>query len=533
MNTFLIRHLSGKSVPALLSLAFVAGLLLSSLPVQAAPDEHQLGKDKGYPVGTRQNWFFDESVRVGSFSHFETIFPTRKLEKSDSPMPLEPVKTAPDIRYRFGGASYSIDDFLQRQRITGLLIIRNGKILVERYQYGRKASDRFLSFSMAKSITSVALGVALEEGKIKSLDDKIATYIPELSGYPYGEVSIRNVLRMATGVKFREVYTPDDDLARFNRIWQEKNLIQALQAFKENEREPGTRFDYATSNTYLLGLLVSRATGKTLSDYVDEKIWKAMGAESDALFGIEHDGNEYAGSRFMASLRDYGRLGVLLANDGNLNGRQILPKSYLLEATDHARQPEAFAPGRATPYLGYGYQFWLLPGPKRQFELMGVHGQAIYVDPESKTVMVHTGVAKEANIFSGSMGQESAALWASLVGAAPENASTAAPALPQGVIQLIADVKAAFANNDMGALAALYHPNFLSSGRDKAAQLTFLGSQAMGRVKRWELRISEFRQEGNVARFKGVFATEAGDFPTESSLIDDGGRWYFYGDRRH
>jgi CubicO group peptidase (beta-lactamase class C family) len=194
-----------------------------------------------------------------------------------------------------------------------------------------------------------------------------------------------------------------------------QGAIAALQAFGEREVEAGTRFRYASSETVILGVLVSTVTGKTLSEYLGEKLWRPMGAEADATWIRDAQGLESALGNFNAVLRDYGRLGVLLAHDGALHGTQLLPKSYLLEATDWHRHPEAFAPQRATPRLGYGYQFWIFPGEKRRFALLGVYGQAIYVDPELQLVMVHTAAAKNTRIGRETMGAELGALWYSLV----------------------------------------------------------------------------------------------------------------------
>jgi len=382
---------------------------------QAAPDEEFLGKSKGYPVGNRQNWFFDETVRVGSFSHLDAILPHNVLPRSPNPTELKRSSSEPLFRYSFEGKSYGIDQYLEHQRTTGLLIIKDGEILIERYQYDRKPTDRFVSHSMAKSLVSLAVGFALSDGKFRSLDDTIATYVPELKGYAYGETRIRNVLRMASGVRFTENYGGKDDLARFVQILISKGCIPALEAFNEREAAEGERFHYASIETQLLAVAIRNAIGKNLSAYLTEKLWWPMGAESDATWINTSDGLELAFGNFNATLRDWGRLGILLANDGRLKGRQILPKEYLLEATDWHKQPKAFAPKEATPWFGYGYQFWTFPGERRRFALLGVYGQAIFVDPDEKLVMVHTAVARNASLEQESMGPERGALWYGLV----------------------------------------------------------------------------------------------------------------------
>jgi CubicO group peptidase (beta-lactamase class C family) len=397
-----------------LILAPVLALLFHSF-AQAAPDEELLGKSDGYPVGTRETWFFDERVRVGSFSHLDEIFPHNTLQKSAKPSPLPKAAGAPAIGYRFEDREYSLDDFLAHQRVTGFMLIHNGEVIAERYQYARAPENRFVSHSMAKSIVSIAVGMALSEGKIASLDDKVAKYVPELAGHAYGESAIRNILRMGSGVKFSEVYDGNDDLTRFLRIRVAQDSITALNAFDDREAEQGTRFHYASSETVVLTVLLRAVTGMTLSEYLTPRLWQAMGAESDATWLRSTDGTEAGYGAFNATLRDYARLGMLLANDGALGGKQIIPKDYLLEATDWHRQPDAFGPQRATPFFGYGYQFWTFPGEKRRFALLGVHGQAIFVDPELKLVMVVTAVTKTAMAIKESYARERGALWRGIV----------------------------------------------------------------------------------------------------------------------
>jgi CubicO group peptidase (beta-lactamase class C family) len=390
-------------------------LVALAFPAAAAPDEQQLGKAAGYPIGTRGSWFFDESVRVGSFSNLDKLLPHYTLKKAASPLPLPAAAGEPKIEYRFENRAYTIDDFLARQRITGLLIIKDGEVLLERYQYDRKPADRFVSHSMAKSIVSIAVGIAVAEGKIASLDATVAKYVPKLAESPYGETSIRNVLRMSSGVPFNEVYDGKDDLTRFSILRNSSGSIDALRAFRVREVEQGTRFHYASSETVLLAVLLRAVTGTTLSEYLTERLWQPMGAEADATWAKTSDGTETASGSFKAILRDYGRLGVLLANDGAVGTRQVVPKDYLLEATDWHRQPDAFAPRRATSYFGYGYQFWLFPGEKRRFALLGVYGQSIFVDPELKLVMVVTAAAKNASVGKEPLAAERDAVWRAVV----------------------------------------------------------------------------------------------------------------------
>ena len=390
-------------------------LVALAFPAAAAPDEEQLGKSAGYPIGTRASWFYDQSVRVGSFSNLDRLLPHYTIGKAATPLPLAAAASPPKFEYRFGNRTHTLEDFLARQRITGLLLIKDSEVLFERYQYDRTPAQRFVSHSMAKSIVSIAVGMALAEGKIASLDDMVSKYVPELAGSPYGETSIRNILRMSSGVAFNEVYDGKDDLTRFSVLRNWHGSIEALREFKVREAEQGSRFHYASSESVTLAVLLHAVTGTTLSDYLTTRLWQPMGAEADATWVKTPDGIETASGSFNATLRDYGRLGVLLANDGAAGGRQIVPKDYLLEATDWHRHPEAFAPRRATPYFGYGYQFWLFPGEKRRFALLGVYGQSIFIDPELKLVMVITAAARSASVGKESLGAERDAVWRGVI----------------------------------------------------------------------------------------------------------------------
>ena len=405
--------------------AAVSGWLAIS-SAHAAPDEELLGKAKGYPPGSRATWFMDETVRVGSFSNLDRILPSRTVKKSDATLPLEKAAEEASLNYKFQGKTFTIDDYLSHQRATGLLVIKDGRILVERYQYERTKDQRLLSNSMAKSIVSMGIGIALRDGSIRSLDDNAADYVPELKDNAYGQTKIRDLLRMSSGVHYSEDYSGNDDSAKFSRAQMSPlGTLGAIKLFDDREAAPGTRFRYASIETTVLGLVLGNATGKHVADYVADRIWQPLGAESAATWIIAPDGHERFAGSFNATLRDWGRLGVLLANDGVRDGKEIVPREYLIEATDWHRHPAAFAPkGRG---FGYGYQFWTFGGDSRQFALLGVYGQAIYVDPKRKLVLVHTAAARNARIGNESMGVELRALWSGLV-AAFDTAGAAAAA---------------------------------------------------------------------------------------------------------
>lgn len=391
----------------------IATLLITSLiaPLAAAPDEELLGKSRGYPVGTPGNWFYDETVRVGSFSHMDSFLPHRVLLKSDSPRPLRRAAKEPDYSYTFDYATRSIDDFLARRRITGLMVVQDGVVQLERYQYERTPQHRLLSNSMAKSITAIAIGFALAEGKIKSLDDTAATYVPELAGSAYGETPIRALLRMASGVTFSERYDGNDDIHKFATLSVRDGTLAAIRAFNQRDNPPNARFQYASIETVVLSYVLKGATRQSLSSYIGERLWRPMGAESDASWIIDRAGVELAHGFFNATLRDWGRLAMLLANDGELDGKQIIPRDFLIEATDADQHPMAFRPRQATRYYGYGYKFWLYPSAPRRFSLLGVFGQSIFVDPGTRLALIITAAQKEATGRTDGFPVERDALW--------------------------------------------------------------------------------------------------------------------------
>jgi CubicO group peptidase (beta-lactamase class C family) len=389
----------------------------------AAPDEDKLGKAQGYPIGNARNWFYDEAVRVGSFSNqgeIEGIFGGKAnvLAASSAPMPLAKLDAEPRIRWSAdNGRQLSIDDYLARERVMGLLIIKDGVVQVERYQYDRTAAQRFVSNSMAKSIVSMAVGIALQDGRIASLDDRADKYATKMAGTLYGETTIRNLLRMSSGAHFEERYDGKDDLERFGRAVIRGGVEEAAKVITVRDAPQGTRFSYASAETEVLAGVLRGATGTSVSGYLGPRLWQAMGAETSALWRAERTGLERAAGNFNATLRDYGRLGIVLANDGLRpdTKQQLIPRDYLLEATDWRRAPEAFRPRTATPYYGYNYQFWTFPTDKRRFAMLGVYGQMIFVDPELKLVMVQTTANATAKAGETSLGKNADAFWRGVV----------------------------------------------------------------------------------------------------------------------
>jgi CubicO group peptidase (beta-lactamase class C family) len=340
--------------------------------------------------------------RVGAWSGQFWTSKVAEVPPSKNPSSLPMMKNPPDVSYRWNFSTNSVDDYLADTKATGLIILKNGEIVLERYQYDRKPNMPFRSFSMAKTVIALLIGIAHQKGQIASLDDKASQYWPEISQSAYGQTTIRNLLRMASGVSFKELYTwaPGDDNWEWGRVlYANKNIskpqevVEYLNSKTVRDYEQGSKFNYASINTEILGRVLIRATGKSIAHLTEEWLWQPMGAEFKAYWLLSStDWVEAGAGGFNAALRDYARLGNLLANDGKRNGEEIIPQNYLKEAADISLQPSAFRPRNATNYYGYGYQTWLFPMKKRTFAFQGIHGQFIFVQPESKIVMVQTSV---------------------------------------------------------------------------------------------------------------------------------------------
>jgi CubicO group peptidase (beta-lactamase class C family) len=389
------------SIAAAVLAALIGGAL-------AAPDE-ALYRKNGYGLpATRGQAYLPENL-VASHSRAAEIWSSKTVKSSGQASPLRPIEKAVDIRYDVGAAKgKTIDDFLNDQPVTGLLILKDDQILVERYQYERHAAHRFQGHSMTKTVVAMLVGIAMAEGKLGSVDDLAEAHAPDLRGSEYGRTPLKALLRMSSGVKFREDYDGSDDVAKLGRAVMVEGIAGAAAVTQFNERihPPGARFSYASAETQVLTLALRHKVGD-VSRYLSEKIWQPIGAESDAAWLTGASG-EAGYCCLNATLRDWGRIGRLLAHDGNWNGHQVVPRQWVIDATSvHADAPH-LAPGNQVGSLGYGYQTWLLAGD-RNFALLGVRGQAVFVDPKDKIVMAMTAVYTAPR--PGPTGAERFALW--------------------------------------------------------------------------------------------------------------------------
>ena len=416
------RHRSPSVSPSTLTLVslwlvLIAGYALADAgPVikSDGPSADDYGKAAGYPPAPLRGTINRQAVMVGSYSHFDQVFPAAVIAASASPSSFHRAADDLALTYTYQGQPRSLAAYLADNPTTGLLIVRDDTILSEHYQYARTPADRFLSQSMAKTVTALLIGTAIADGSIHSVDDPAGLYVRELSGTELGSTSIRDLLHMSSGLAFSETYDGSDDNAALGRALFSRagpSPEAAVAQFDHRVAPAGTMFHYAGRDTETLGLVLAHATGQSLAHLLEEHIWRPMGAEASATWTVDHTGRQIAYCCLSATLRDWARLGLLVARKGEANGRQIVPAAWIREATRY-EPGSPFAPDSGRRW-GYGYQIWLLPSPPDNVAFVGIHGQRIFVDPASKLVLVHTAVRTAATGNTGDA--ELAALWRALV----------------------------------------------------------------------------------------------------------------------
>jgi CubicO group peptidase (beta-lactamase class C family) len=354
----------------------------TSVPVGAseAPYAHA-----AEPVGTVREIYDGKlypDIQVNTFRNIDRLFPTRTVSRGENTLAL-PVSDQPfpEFTWSTNGQTYDLYDVLSLNRVAGLLIIRNGEILFEKYLLGNDQHTRWMSMSVVKSITGTLIGAAIKDGHIASIDDPIVKYLPRFKGTAYDGVTVKHLLQMTSGVAWNETYTdPTSDRRRMldAQIGQQAGAILDLMAALPRAAEPGTRWNYSTGETHVAGALVRAATGMPVADYLSEKIWSRLGMEADANWWLESpDGLEVGGSGLSATLRDYARFGLFLLNDGVIDEQRVLPEGWVKAAST----PKEVA-GET---VDYGYMLW--PLHANSYAAIGIFGQFVFVDPDKKLVV--------------------------------------------------------------------------------------------------------------------------------------------------
>ncbi|HEY1562960.1 MAG TPA: serine hydrolase domain-containing protein [Caulobacteraceae bacterium] len=322
--------------------------------------------------------FWTPAEQLVGYRNIEKIFPTRVVRRGPAVAALARDPRPFDVSYSQGGAQMDVAGFMERNRVSGLIVVQHGRILLERYGLGRKPADRWTSFSVAKSITSTLIGAAIRDGDIAGLTASVTRYMPELAGTAYDGVTVGDLITMRSGVKWNEAYTdPKSDVARFSSGPMPADggdPIEAYMAKLPRAHPPGTVFNYDTGETDLAGLLVVRATRRPLADYLSQKIWSKIGAEQDAVWILDGAGHEISGCCLSMTLRDYARFGLFFLR----GGQGVLPRGWVKDAsTAHVTS--------VYPGMGYGYFWWIHPGGT--YAAQGIFGQEIYIDPARDLVV--------------------------------------------------------------------------------------------------------------------------------------------------
>jgi len=369
------RAASARSLLALILALMVVGVCRASEKEKASAEE------------VRQEFFASEFLDV------RRVFWTRPVARSGPVYELQEPTEPFEFQYPYGEKLYDIDDFNERTGGTGLVVLHGNKILYERYDQGATRDSRLRSYSVAKSVVSTLVGIAVGDGLIASVEDPVTRYLGELRGSGYDGVSIKDVLHMATGMSFGESYADiGEDFFKLTRSLKTPEArLGDVPRKAVREGKPGTAFHYSSNDTVVLGWLLAKVTGKCLSTYMAEKLWGPLGAEKEAFWIIDKEGPEGVEAAFMgfnATLRDYARWGLLMASDGILGETRILPRGWVAEATIPDRPFVQCGKLYKGYDLGYQYHWWCFPGADHAFTAQGGFGQFVLVNPELDLVMV-------------------------------------------------------------------------------------------------------------------------------------------------
>ena len=331
-----------------------------------------------------------------NLSRAHQIFPTSVLTASSTLRPFE-VVDAVDLptNFDFQDSAVDVNEFLMRTGTSALLILKDGKICYEKYWLTGGVGVQWMSMSVAKSFISTLIGIAIEQGHINDVNDPVTVYVPQLKGSAYDGVRIKDVLQMSSGARWNEDYSdPNSDVMRSARILAAGGSLDEFTASLTNELEPGTFNRYNSTDTQVLGMLLREATGASVTQYMQQVLWGPIGAESDAYWLLDSENMEMVYAGLNATARDYAKLGELFRLEGQVNGRQLVPSTWVRASTT----PDAphLLPGD-NPLsdfpLGYGYQWWI-PDDSGDFTAIGVYNQFIYVSPDNGLVIVKLSANK-------------------------------------------------------------------------------------------------------------------------------------------
>lgn len=360
------------------ALLWLSPLLVSGPATAERPARFTPAQAAHFQKLAGQVLFWSDSERDRKFRRMESIFPSVRVTAGRHIHPLPPGKSLiPPL-----GGEAAVNRMMDSLNEVGLLVLQDGKSRLERYRRGFGPNQRWTSFSVAKSLTSSLVGAAIKDGYIKSVDDPVTRYISDLEGSAYDGVTVRQLLTMTSGVMWNEDYSdPKSDVARMLSTPQppDENPTVAYMRKLPREAPPGTKWSYKTGETILVGVLVERATGKRLAEYLSEKIWRRYGMEKPAYWEVDVGGGNIGGCCVSATLRDYGRIGQFYLDGGRAGAKEIFPRGWIEIAT--SKQADT-----GDPRFAYGYQWW--SEADGSYDALGIFGQMIHVDPAHRLVIV-------------------------------------------------------------------------------------------------------------------------------------------------
>jgi len=364
---------------------WTALLLAVCLLQAAAPLAADGYRHADEPIGTVREVYDGRlypDIQVNTFRNIDRLFPTRTVRRGpDTSRIPELLMPMEDFAFESGGQRYDLYDVLSLNRVSGLLIVQQGQIRFEKYLLGNDETTRWMSMSVVKSITGVLVGAAIQDGLIESIDDPLVRYLPRFAGTAYDGVTVRQLLMFFNDTASTEIYTdPASDRRRMleAQISQRPGAILDLMAALPRAAEPGTRWNYSTGETHLVGALVQAVTRRPVAEYLSEKLWAPLGMEADATWWLDSpDGLEVASSGLSATLRDYARFGLFLLHDGVIGGKRVLPEGWMEQASTPKRI--------GGQQVEYGYLLWPLHG--RSYAAIGIFGQFVFVDPDRDLVV--------------------------------------------------------------------------------------------------------------------------------------------------
>ncbi|PKL35313.1 MAG: serine hydrolase [Spirochaetae bacterium HGW-Spirochaetae-1] len=371
----------------------VFGLILAILIILGAVYHRQL------VALYRAVTLFEPGPITENFRSMGDMFESRVIHHGDAVFPFRHDMKKLPVNYRFEGKTLNIEKFLNRTDTTGIIVVKDDIILYENYYRGNTDTSRAIAWSVSKSFVSALFGIAIHEGFIKDIMQPVTNYVPYLKGSGYDGVPVKHVLQMSSGIRFNEDYADfNSDINRMGRAFALNTSMDEFVSSLKSERKSGEYNHYVSMDTQVLGMILRETTGKTLSQYTEEKLWKPLGMESDALWLIDGKGMELAFGGLNAVLRDYARFGRLYLKRGNWNGRQIVPEAWVKASLT----PDAphLVPGKrdsSSWVLGYGYQWWIPENPDSDFLAIGIYGQAIYIYPKYNIVIARTSAYRDYN----------------------------------------------------------------------------------------------------------------------------------------